>query len=520
MAELRYAILIASSSYPKEPRLEALRCPENDVDSLNELLASKEYGGFNETSVLKNRPHYEVLLKINQVLKRATKEDLVLLYYSGHGKLDPAGRLHLTTVDTEVDSLEATSIPVESIRNYTDISASAKIVLILDCCYSGAIGPAFLRGGGPDDQLQRISRARGTYILTASTEIQVAQEKEGDQYGLLTKHILEGIRGGGASNEKGLVTMDTLYRYVFDQVRKESFQEPMKWDLNVRGDELVIARANRDPRDYRRKKIRAKLSEIEDSLPHDIFIKALTLTKVQPEEPSENDHLYNNLLDQLIQQQLTLGKFIQEWSRTESFSPSRSLELRISPQLKEPTSTVSSLSPVLDRQEDVRPLSSDASKASITPDFQTECGPHEPLGAIVVVEEDSPSGPVGQENTASARSIEGEVGNDRDEKCPSGPAGQENTVSASSIEGEVGNDPDDENSLVRSKDGQPEPVSTVLDQRIVGVGEDTVSILTQRPVRRSRLILMTASAILVSIFVLAWILFNRVSLVEGGGIDS
>ncbi len=69
MAGKRYAILIASSRYPDEPGLTPLRCPENDVDALNEILGSPEFGQFTETFVLKNKPSHEVLEQIAQTMQ-------------------------------------------------------------------------------------------------------------------------------------------------------------------------------------------------------------------------------------------------------------------------------------------------------------------------------------------------------------------------------------------------------------------------------------------------------------------
>lgn len=248
MSERRYAILIASSKYTCDPKLlPELRCPEMDVEGLSEILTSEKHGLFTESDalVLKNKPSYEVLRAINRVLKQAGKNDLVLIYYSGHGKLDPAGRLHLATSDTVIQELESTSVPVSSVRNYIDISPSNKVILILDCCYSGSVGSAFLKGS-VDDQLQQVSDARGIYIMTASTAIQVAQERAEDQYSLLTKHLLEGIEEGRAdADDDGQVTIDEIYSYAYQRMKKESFQVPMKWGLNVRGDELVIARTGR-----------------------------------------------------------------------------------------------------------------------------------------------------------------------------------------------------------------------------------------------------------------------------------
>lgn len=248
MSERRYAILIASSKYACDPkRLPELRCPENDVEALGNILTSEQHGLFDRPDVLalKNKPSYEVLRALNRVLKQAGKSDLVLIYYSGHGKLDPAGRLHLATSDTLIEELESTSVPVSSVRNYIDISPSNRVILILDCCYSGSVGSAFLKGS-VDDQLQQVSDARGIYIITASTAIQVAQERTEDEYSLLTRHLLEGIEEGRAdADDDGKITVDDLYSYAYERMKKESFQVPMKWGLNVRGEELVLARTGR-----------------------------------------------------------------------------------------------------------------------------------------------------------------------------------------------------------------------------------------------------------------------------------
>jgi hypothetical protein len=49
---------------------------------------------------------------------------------------------------------------------------------------SGARGKAFLRSGA-DDQLSLMQKGSGLYIMTASTGVQVAQEKESDEYGFV-----------------------------------------------------------------------------------------------------------------------------------------------------------------------------------------------------------------------------------------------------------------------------------------------------------------------------------------------
>jgi hypothetical protein len=319
MEEQRYAVLIASSQYPQDPsRLHSLRCPERDVDGLNEILASEEYGYFSNISVLKNVPHYSCTRKIHEVLKSARRDDLVLIYYSGHGKLDLQGSLYLATFDTEIEALEVTSIPVESIRKYIYLSASRKVILILDCCYSGRVGEAFLKSG-VDDQLQQaqqIQGGRGIYILTASTGLQVAQEKEGDEYSLLTKHVLEGIKDGNADPDgKGFVSIDDVYRYAVAEMRKNDFQEPMKWDLNVQGDELVIARTGKDSEERKRQRAKRILYDLssKELLPHKILNEALAVLDSPPDVQLPPQAELHGLLDQLVKKAMTDGDFVFQW---------------------------------------------------------------------------------------------------------------------------------------------------------------------------------------------------------------
>lgn len=318
MTDRRFALLVGSSIFPAEPLLEDLAFPENDVDGMEEILSSKTYGDFTEVYSLKNRPHHEVLRKINEVLKAANKDDFVLVYYSGHGKLDGAFRLHLATVDTELSALESTSVPTQSIVNYIEVSPSNKTALILDCCYAGAIGSVLSRSG-LDDGLNLISGGRGTFVMTASTAIQVAKEKEGDRYGVFTKHLIEGIRSGQADRDgDGLITMNEIYNYVHDQVLNESHQEPMKWDLRGRG-ELIIARSPIVPREERRNQIRESLFDLarKGILPDSIVSMGLEIAAMKPQELTERHQEFDKLLDTLKLENFRAGDFVEAWLELE-----------------------------------------------------------------------------------------------------------------------------------------------------------------------------------------------------------
>ena len=246
MAETRYAVLIGVNNYAEDPdNLPALRCPENDARGLFTALSDPEIGGFSAGNIqmYAGEDNQNVLMGIASCLGQATRDDLVLIYYSGHGKLDQNNRLHLATSNTTTNLLGVSSIPVATVKRLVDESSSEKIIWILDCCYSGQVGEQF-KGGDVGTELQIASGGKGTYIITASTGIQVAKEQDGDDYSLFTKHLLEGLQDGHADqSQSGLITVDDLYRYTRDKVVQSGQQEPMKFAVGVTGD-MVIAFAN------------------------------------------------------------------------------------------------------------------------------------------------------------------------------------------------------------------------------------------------------------------------------------
>lgn len=317
--ERRYAVLIGSSQFADDSGLVSLRCPVADVDGMNEILAAEELGGFSEPVICKNLSRDEVELRIDEVFGRADRNDLVLLYYSGHGCVDVSGQLYLATANTRKSALIPTSLSVEQIhRIIRSHQRATKVVIILDCCYSGRVERAFLRGDVVDEQLQRLQGSSGTYILTASTGIQAAQEKEGDQYGLLTKHIIAGIRNSEAANEDGLVTMATLYSYVVAKVRAEGPQEPMKWELGVKGEDLVIAKSRLHFAHDWGGRVSRRLHELKDNLPPRIYEQAKEIAQSNLEDLPPEKRGFGDLLDDLVTKRIAPGVFIDEWYESRS----------------------------------------------------------------------------------------------------------------------------------------------------------------------------------------------------------
>src|SRR6266481_6140289 len=104
----RLAILIGWGNYQHLPKL---KCPLNDVSRVQQALADTEIGGFDDVVCFnKGEKADKVLAMLEETLiSKVQPHDHVLIYFSGHGKLDKAGRLYLALRSTKSETLDATS---------------------------------------------------------------------------------------------------------------------------------------------------------------------------------------------------------------------------------------------------------------------------------------------------------------------------------------------------------------------------------------------------------------------------
>jgi hypothetical protein len=176
----RLALIIGNSLY-SDPTLARLLTPDVDVGALGEILLDAEIGGFDDVNVLVNMSSTAIRRAIASFFAKRSREDLLLLYFSGHGVLDDQGLLYLAVRDTDSKLLRGTAVSANFITDEMNNSHSQRQVLILDCCHSGA----FARGskGAPGSSVGTAAafegRGYGRVVLTASDATQYAWE--GDQ---------------------------------------------------------------------------------------------------------------------------------------------------------------------------------------------------------------------------------------------------------------------------------------------------------------------------------------------------
>jgi branched-chain amino acid transport system substrate-binding protein len=237
MSGTRVALLVGCSDY-QDPAFQRLQAPAQDIDALRRVLADPTIGDFTVDTLL-DKPSWTVRVseQIEHFFADRKPDDLLLLYFSCHGVLDPRGRLYFATANTKKGLLDSTGISALWVKEQMDHSRSQRIVLLLDCCYSGAFTRGLRRRSADAGEILEQLGGRGRVVITASDKTEYAHGS------VFTNAVVEGLQTGAADLDgDGQVSADELYQYVYDQVRRKTpDQTPTKSADRMRG-QLYLAK--------------------------------------------------------------------------------------------------------------------------------------------------------------------------------------------------------------------------------------------------------------------------------------
>lgn len=241
-----HALIVAAGRYT-DSTLTELRSPSRDAQEFAQVLQDPAIGGFSVQSLL-NEPDYLVREEIEGFFADRSLDDVLILYLSCHGVKDASGRLYFAAATTKVNRLSSTGISADFVYEQVDHCRARRILILLDCCYSGAYLAGYRTRGEQRAFIGQLE-GRGRAVITSSTALEYAFEIDtGGVTGsavpsVFTTALVEGLRTGAADRDgDGLVSVDDLYSYVYERVREVNpNQTPEKKWGDIRGD-FIIAR--------------------------------------------------------------------------------------------------------------------------------------------------------------------------------------------------------------------------------------------------------------------------------------
>ena len=256
----KVALLVGVGEY--ELGLNPLPAAVKDVDALQRILKDSEMGNFDEVKVLINPDRQVMEYEVETLFSGRSKDDLVLLFFSGHGIKDDSNNLYFATRITRKsakgDLIRSTAVPARFVHEVMNNCRAKRQAIILDCCFSGAFDPSLQTKDDGSVDLKGQLGAEGRVVLTSSSSTQYSFEQQNSELSLYTRYLIEGIEtGAGDRDEDGNISIRELHDYAASKVQETApSMNPQLITLKGMGIEIVLAKAKvTDPRLRYRKQV-------------------------------------------------------------------------------------------------------------------------------------------------------------------------------------------------------------------------------------------------------------------------
>lgn len=251
----KWALVVGINRF-QDPKLNLVYAV-NDAKSVYDFLTTS--GNFAPDHVIlltdeqATRSRILALVGDKWLPRAARPDDLVVIYFSTHGspaEMDVGGSSYLITYDTEPDNLYATGISMQDFARIIRTRAHAKrVVMILDCCHSGAADPAakgLFREKGFD--AGQLSQGTGHLVICSSSPDQRSWESQRYKGSVFTHHLIDALKKNGAATRLG-DAFPLIRTQVQEEVQRDRgvMQTPVlksQWQ----GDDLMMSATPTDPR--------------------------------------------------------------------------------------------------------------------------------------------------------------------------------------------------------------------------------------------------------------------------------
>ena len=155
------------------------------------------------------------------LVEAAGPEDVVYLFFAGHGVVAERDEAYFVTHDSDPQNLHATALAFREV----DATLSSRlraglVVLVADVCHAGRLGwssyspDAPNRVGQPLESLGQGDRSFLKLLATRPSERSYEDRKWNGGHGVFTYALLQGLEGGATRDNEGIIRASQLIDYV------------------------------------------------------------------------------------------------------------------------------------------------------------------------------------------------------------------------------------------------------------------------------------------------------------------
>lgn len=205
-----YLLSVGISDYPGSQN--DLRLPHNDAATMQWVYQQNKYA---QTKLLINSQAKLATVKaaLRNMVAKATANDIVVLFFSGHGV--PGGFVCYDGI-----------LSYGSIYSAMAACKSRNKMIFADACFAGKI-----RTNSNGQSSVSAAKKANVMLFLSSRGNETSLEKPGMKNGFFTTYLVKGLRGGADKNRDRTITAKELFNYVHSGVIQLSGnrQHPVMW---------------------------------------------------------------------------------------------------------------------------------------------------------------------------------------------------------------------------------------------------------------------------------------------------
>ena len=248
-----YVVVVGVSDY--EDARFRLTYADKDARDLADLFESKKdrFGEVTIQRILNRDATRENILKAKDFLKGSRVDDMVVLFFAGHGLLDSKLDYYFGTADIDFKNPGKRGLPYDAIEDLLDGIRARKKLLLMDTCHSGELDKEDVKvvhaekklddevkvrtfrgldfeisskvGLGNSYQLLQgmfadLRRGTGAVVISSAGGAEFALESAAWKNGVFTHALIRGLKGEADRNRDGQVQVSELRDFVEQEVRR------------------------------------------------------------------------------------------------------------------------------------------------------------------------------------------------------------------------------------------------------------------------------------------------------------
>src|SRR5262249_305470 len=232
----KYALIIGVKGYPGFPEKDRLNFADEDAISFKRFIQTPEGGSFPEGNIRllinKDATRDRIYEEMRGLGDRMNGNDLVYVFFSGHGSQDSIGYVYLMPYNAALKNPQGQGIRANQfLQDINAILSSRHRLIFIDACHAAAaISDGVAKGDIPSvsstlsgywkEAFKGQGESSTNMAFFSASANQMSQEDKNVKQGVFSYFLIKGLKGDADLDKNGVVTAGELKRYLVDKVEE------------------------------------------------------------------------------------------------------------------------------------------------------------------------------------------------------------------------------------------------------------------------------------------------------------